>query len=645
MISEGTLLSIERREDEMKHSWPLVLSTLGACVIWTQIGCCAPMRFTEVTAEAGITHVFSHNAQETTAPELEMSGGAVAEDFNGDGSIDLYVHQGGEYANLLYINNGDGTFTDEAQARGVDLTIDGMGACAADYDNDGDVDIFVTTLNGPHYLLTNDGTGNFAIDSRAITGLRVNATSPSWGDIDNDGLLDLSIGLWQRGVWGNLFLFHNRGEDGFASYDFHETRHLDMYVFAARFADLNNDRLSDLPVTCDFGNSELYINLGNETLRRVTDIHGTSTEENGMGSAVGDYDNDGDLDWFVTSIWDETEDNKSGNYNWGFSGNRLYSNNGDGTFVDVTDRAGVRDGNWGWGASFGDLDNDGDLDLYHVNGWRVKIRFGAPLEDAYRFHQKPARLYENLGDGVFTDVAEASNADDRGQGRGSILFDYDNDGDLDIFNVNSFDVDPSGSDPEELTPGIPVLLRNDSTTSNHWLKVTLDGVPPFHRDGIGSRVYVTTGWKTQMRELNASSNYLAQGPGRIAHFGLGTYETANEVRAEWSNGDACILEDVRSDREIVLPSPIGQVTKRSLEVAEEVTATVGTSLPAGLHAEWVINGDLYTDPATVSFRRPGAKELRLNLYATDSGELHRSDLIRINVEGEASTVQEFSSHR
>ena len=615
----------------------------SSCITWVRSGNAAPMRFTNVTAEAGITHVFSHDTQETVAPELEMAGGAVAEDFDGDGYVDLYVHQGGESPNLLYMNNKDGTFTDEAGMRGADLRLKGMGACAADYDNDGDIDIFVTTLTGPHYLLTNDGTGHFTVDDRTITGLRVNATSPSWGDIDNDGLLDLSIGLWQRGVWGNLFLFHNRGEEGFASYEFRESRHLDMYVFTARFADLNNDRFADLPVTGDFGNSELYLNSGDGMFRRVTENHGTDTEENGMGSAVGDYDNDGDLDWFVTSIWDETGDNRSGNYNWGFSGNRLYKNNGDGSFVDATDEAGVTDGNWGWGPSFGDLDNDGDLDIYHVNGWLVKLRFNAPLDHIYRFHQKPARLYENQGDGTFLDVAEASNADDRGQGRGSILFDYDNDGDLDIFNVNSFDADPE-SDPEDKTPGVPVLLRNDSETSNHWLKVTLEGAPPLHRNGIGSRVYVTAGGTTQMRELHASANYLSQEPGRIAHFGLGDLDTANEVRAEWVNGDACLVENLSADRSLTLHSPVGRVSKRLASVGEEVNAFSGPVSPSDLQREWVVEGRVYDDPASVFFGTSGPKELRLNLYTPDGQQRVRSEIIRIDVEQGASDIMEFERY-
>ena len=143
--------------------------------------------------------------------------------------------------------------------------------------------------------------------------------------------------------------------------------------------------------------------------------------------------------------------------------------------------AGVRDGNWGWAASFGDLDNDGDLDLYHVNGWG---------HISPKFRDQPARLFENRGDGTFADIGEAVGADNAGQGRGVILFDYDNDGDLDIFITNNQELSPDGRFLAR-EPGIPALLRNDTENGNHWLKVTLQGRYPLHHNGIGSRVYVS----------------------------------------------------------------------------------------------------------------------------------------------------------
>ena len=162
------------------------------------------------------------------------------------------------------------------------------------------------------------------------------------------------------------------------------------------------------------------------------------------------------------------------------------------------------------------MDNDGDLDLYHVNGWVQQQAEGSPSE----FDNQPARLFENAGYLGFHEVAEQTGADDKGQGRGLILFDFDNDGDLDVFITNNHERALDGGDSIR-GPAAPTLLRNDTPTENHWLKVTLEGSPPLHRDGIGSRIYVTTGGHTQMRELHASTNFVTQEPGRIAHFGPG----------------------------------------------------------------------------------------------------------------------------
>ena len=230
----------------------------------------------------------------------------------------------------------------------------------------------------------------------------------------------------------------------------------------------------------------------------------------------------------------------------------VFRNNGDGSFQDVTELAGVRDGGWGWGSSFGDLDNDGDLDIYHVTGWPATFR---PIIQS-KFNEKPARLFENLGDGTFVEVAAGTGADDTGQGRGTIMFDFDNDGDLDIFITNNQELIIDGETISH-EPGAPVLLRNDTDNGNHWLKVTLDGEPPLHRNGIGSRVYVTVGDHVQMRELHASTNFVAQEPGRVAHFGVGDETIIDEIRVQWVNGETTTLTDVPVDQHISIASAVG----------------------------------------------------------------------------------------
>ena len=538
------------------------------------------MRFADVTRSAGLLHTHAPPPPllDKTEPHY-MVGGAVAEDFDGDGWADLFVLRGGDAPSVLYMNNRDGTFREEAARRGADLpTRYGSSAAAADYDNDGDIDIAVSAMRPPHYLLINDGAGNFSADSETLAEPRMFASGLSWGDLDGDGLLELAIGAWDPeaarvyyeatqsvndlplatgdgaaaggdGAPSSLFIYRMDERGVLSPYEFREKPATDVWVFAPRFADLNGDGATDLAVVSDYNNSRVYINAGSGKLRLADGVSDALTDENGMGSAIGDYDNDGDLDWFVSSIFGKN-DPERGVY--GGTGNRLYRNDGadaDGglTLRDASASAGVRNGSWGWGASFGDLDNDGDLDIYHVNGWIQPASEGDPLE----FHNQPARLFQNLGGGKFAETAQQSGADDAGQGRGVILFDYDNDGDLDIFITNAYEY---GADGETRAPAAPVLLRNDSANGNRWLQVTLNGAPPHHSRGIGARIYLAAGGISQMREIHASTNYAAQEPGTVAHFGLGDAETVDEIRVEWLNGEVSVLSGIPANRHIEIGS-------------------------------------------------------------------------------------------
>jgi hypothetical protein len=206
------------------------------------------MQFTDVTVAANIRHRHSH-ADTSAFKNMEhalMSGGAVAKDFDGDGWMDLYVLQGGDSPNLLYLNQRDGTFQNQAAARGADLRGPHMGVCAADYDRDGDVDIFVSGASAPHFLLINDGSGSFVADSAQIDLPSIGVTSPSWGDLDNDGLLDLALGAWQAAGSGtsedDLQLYRNTGAGRLEPY-------LAMgndWDFIPPFLDLDNDRQQHL---------------------------------------------------------------------------------------------------------------------------------------------------------------------------------------------------------------------------------------------------------------------------------------------------------------------------------------------------------------------------------------------------------------
>ena len=283
----------------------------------------AGMSFTNVTSAAGITHVHSHADVSDFWNDnlIYTSGGAVAEDFDGDGWMDLYVLQGGDSPNLLYINQQNGTFVNQAAARGAALTGAHVGATAADYDGDGDIDIFVSAAAAPHYLLVNNGPGpnigTFTVSPQVFNLPANGATSPSWGDIDNDGLLDLALGAWNFGGAGDVKIYRNSGAGLLQS---HQSL-TKNYAFTQVFADLDNDRFQDLVSIADFGNASFFRNGRNGLMVPS----GTSDIQNGMGGAVGDIDNDGDLDVFMTSIFDAQT-----------SGNRMLKNNGSGVLSDFT---------------------------------------------------------------------------------------------------------------------------------------------------------------------------------------------------------------------------------------------------------------------------------------------------------------------
>ncbi|MBT8044811.1 MAG: CRTAC1 family protein, partial [Verrucomicrobiae bacterium] len=522
------------------------------------------LEFTDVTAAAGIDHVFDQDVANLDS-DLEhpvMTGGAVAEDFNGDGWIDLFVLQGGTSPNLLYINQQDGTFVEEAVSRGAGQTGRHTAACGADYDSDGDIDLMVVNaVTGGHLLLTNDGTGHFSLDTTQFPEPVMRNSSASWADVNGDGLLDLAVGAWndvgggELRQEGDISIYRNQGAGSFAAYQ----KLAGRWNYVPHFADLNGDGWVDLLAVADFNQTKWYFNNGSGVFLPG----GSSDIENGMGVATGDPDNDGDLDIFMTAIRDENVDPsviQTGGT--GTSGNRFLRNTGDGEFVDETTSAGVRDGYWGWGAVFGDFDNDGDEDLYHVNGWPAYI-----VDEPYA--GTPSVLFQNDGSAVFSEVAASSgDAADTGQGRCVVSFDYDNDGDLDLFIVNNSEVEPLTGGNFNVNPGQPVLLRNDTLNAGNWLKVRVEGSAPYHSHGMGARIHCSLPSKNQMREINASSNYNGHGPYRIAHFGAGTDLEFDRVRVAFPGGQEVWMDDVAVNQEIVIHSPKATATATQVDPAD-----------------------------------------------------------------------------
>ena len=363
--------------------------------------------------------------------------------------------------------------------------------------------------------------------------------SATAGDYDRDGDIDLLLAHW----WGDFApcsrLWQNQGDGTFLCVDeltgMNQHRgDIAKFGYTPNFADINNDGWPDILIASDFQTSQVFMNKGDGTFEDVTNEN-VITDENGMGATVGDYDNDGDLDWFVTAIWDEDPPPEVPFD--ALTGNRLYRNTGDGTFEDATDEAGVRLGGWGWGAMFEDFNNDGHLDIYHVNGW--------PYDDR-EFLRDPAPLFVSDGAGSFSDRSAELGANHLGQGRGVVAFDYDRDGDQDIMVVCA---------------NAPcVLYRNNGGNAGNYLDVKLDG-PDLNTQGLGARVFVTAGDVTQMREIRAGSNFVSQSVAE-AHFGLGSESVVASVRVSWPDGETTELTDVAVNQIITIeyPQPVDPPT-------------------------------------------------------------------------------------
>ena len=512
--------------------------------------------FTNVTDQSGIDYVQGFNL----GNQASMTGGAAARDFDGDGWTDLFVTRHSDPP-ILYRNNGDGTFADVTTSAGLGLMLtESNGAAWGDVNNDGHPDLYVTSAvpSQANHLYINLGDGTFdeegVVRSASIptTSNRRFGTSVSYGDYDSDGWLDIHTNEWgfldvvDGEATSHARLLRNTGRGFFEDTTVSAGVSLDdqygvgtisdpgagVWSFSSRFSDLDRDGHTDLVVASDFGNSRIYWNNGDGTFQRASIDSGFGTDENGMGLTVGDYNGDGHFDIFVTSIYHDDPPNSGHNVggNYGTSGNRLYLNNGDRTFTDTTTIAGVRDGAWGWGTSFVDYDNDGDLDLAATNG------FEGPSSD---FFDDATRFWANNGDGTFADVAASIGITDSERGKGLLTFDYDNDGDLDLFIVNN--------------ESEPILYRNDGGNENAWLSVELEGTLS-NRDGIGSviSVYPDGGDDAIVREVGGGSNYLSQND-ILAHFGLGDItDSIDRITIDWDNGDRQVLRNVSPNQRLLV---------------------------------------------------------------------------------------------
>jgi ASPIC and UnbV/FG-GAP-like repeat len=535
----------------------------------------AKLAFEEIGARAGVRFVHSPR-QFTGQPKAQVlqmftyGGAAVAVgDYNNDGFDDLFVLDSdtGKPHHLMR-NNGDLTFTDVAESAGVAGGNDAQSICADalwfDYNNDGRLDLLVARFGTP-VLYRNEGPGpdghyRFTDVSQAVGLTKFGNTVAAIAfDADNDGWLDLLLGNYFQPVnllaldtphvlpnnldyadnGGGVMFWHNvslpNGERGFAEateaagFARHTGWTLDL-----GHADLNNDGWQDVYIAGDYGTDRLFFNKGDGsgTFVEVTETAIGYDTRKGMNVDVGDYDRDGWLDIYVTNITDE----------YMKECNMLWHNNGNGTFTDVSKETETCDTGWGWAAKFADFDNDGWEDLFAVNGLRsagernyipvlveMIIKPGVDFSDLNSYpdiedmswsgYQKK-RLFRNMADGTFTEVAAEAGVDTTLDGRGIGVADFDNDGLLDFYQTNA-------NQPA-------LLFRGRTEHAGNWVELKLIGTKS-NRDAIGSRVMLTAGGTSYLREVNGGNGYASQSTTRL-HFGVGSASGVDRVEVRWPSG-------------------------------------------------------------------------------------------------------------
>ncbi len=478
------------------HSWQNSFGRITFFISLFAVAALAQnLRFQDVTNSARVSTPNDPNG---------YGHGVAAGDFNNDGLPDIYVIN---YTSLnaLFLNNGNDTFTETAASANVayNTTLQDRGVAASDYDDDGDLDLYIASGGYQNNLLfRNNGDGSFSEIANSV-GLRnyeMQGESVSWGDYDGDGDLDLFLTSYEN----PCKLFRQNSDHTFSEVTYASGLGGIAESVQSVFFDLELD--GDLDIFISRGqniSNSLLVNRGNGVFvdeaasRNITD-----PVPHGQGVTVGDYDNDGDLDIYMC-------DDRGPN--------RLYRNE-NGSFNEVAAQAGVDDYSRSLGCLFADFDNDGWLDLYVIN-------FGTN------------RLYRNHGNGTFEDVTSGSGADNSSRSYGSAVLDYDGDGLLDIYFSNS------GQNSN--------LLRNTTNTSNKWLKLVLRGVSS-NRNGIGARVLLTSGGVQQTQQLLAGFAMVSGGSDLTFHFGLGNNSTASRVEVIWPSGERDVLTNVAANQALTI---------------------------------------------------------------------------------------------
>ncbi|MDE0018384.1 MAG: CRTAC1 family protein [Candidatus Poribacteria bacterium] len=526
--------------------------------------------FVDATDEAGIRFRHSGGTRSSLLPE-DMGSGAGFADIDNDGDIDLYIvnipHSFTQdvspdsKTNVLYRNNGDGTFTDITHIAGVGHQGYGMGCVFADYDGDGSVDLYVTNY-GANVLYRNKGDGTFDdVTQTAGVGCELWSTGAAFADVDGDSDLDLYVCNYvtydlekleqmqaeslQSGKpvpsalnphvfepQDNVF-YRNNGDGTFTD----ATAELGIAAPGGRsmqclFSDFDNDNDLDLYVANDTSVNYVYRNAGDGTFTDVSDESWAADFRGSMGLSAGDYDGDGDVDLFM-SHWVDEENALYRNL-LAESGLQAPPNSAHIRFVDESYSAMLAEVSLkqiGWGTALFDYDNDGNLDIFVTNG----STFQELRQPEILIPQTDA-LFRNNGDGTFSDVSEMTGitALPTRVGRGATFADYDNDGDIDIFIVNNH--------------AAPILLRNEGGNRNNYLHVELIGTAE-NRNAIGAKIQLKTADRIQTREVYAGESYMSSNS-FIVEFGVGDATQIETLQVTWLNGDTQARHNIPTNQRI-----------------------------------------------------------------------------------------------
>ncbi|WP_306641212.1 CRTAC1 family protein [Sanyastnella coralliicola] len=434
--------------------------------------------------------VFSDVSEGANITGEGINYGLSVVDINEDGLDDFYVSIKNS-PNKLYQNNADGTYTDVAPQLGLDDAGNTYASIWADFDNDGDKDLYCGNYNGPNSFYRNMGNGLFVEGAEAL-GIADEGQCRCviTGDVNNDGWLDIYVVNINQ---ANAFYLGHSG--GFTDHYVASGAFDNLVGMGAVFFDSDNDGDVDLYLTHDaYQPNRLYINNGSGVFNNQGFQLGAAHSGEGMGVDVTDYDHDGWLDIYITNNYD---------------GNALLRNDGDGSFTNVEEELEVDDPGMGWGVAWFDYNLDGEKDLYMANN--------------YNFSTFPNRLFRNVGDGTFAITGDDGVIDSPWSSAAIAITDADNDGDEDILVANSLFGD---------SPGVQ-LFENNSETGN-YIGLRFEGTVS-NRDAFGSRVTLWSDGHMQVDEHLGASGYSQQNSDRMV-FGLGERQTVDSLIIRWPNG-------------------------------------------------------------------------------------------------------------